>query len=581
MALSDSVVLSVRKVRRCIESGHRHNNEHFRKLNGCAFTDNATIHTANHLLTDMFSSTALSPALQSTFMLLGNKSYDASVEVLSHALQSKNLGIRKAAIETLIARGGSREFEILLHIIDTCDEQEIGQLRPHVELLMIPIEGGLADRDPRIRQCSLCAIKKLKISDYFHHLVAVAENVEDSQQMVASELLIDLASELGAGARKSLALSHDQAREQLQIDLWNSMDRYSEHRVSQIVEAWLCGCHWEDEQFRNAFSSEDCHHIRKLLVRQIGQSRRPEVVSLQASVLWSKNTPAAALELIATRHDLSFVRALSELTARFGATTDLKRHFDSSVEMHVVRNLDKSIEQQLTLVQRAHWLQLIAHSHAPIETLLPRLADLLVVACDEIVDVLASILKGLRAINSGVVVIAMSDCIETPEAEPSEPPPWKEEFSAALQVLISQHPKQAAVIRSGIESLFSEFSCEELIERLDEWPEPHLAAYAKVVSVAQRGWKNILIAEANARSGAKRARALRIIRLFDADATLSKLAVDALDDDDDEVRIEAVYTIAQGRSRAEAIELLEPLLQDSSAEFRNAVDQAISSLGAL
>ena len=211
--------------------------------------------------------------LQETFRVLSLRSNLASVEVLRWALMSQFEQVRLNALNTLIQRGGVADMAAAVERIDDCSEAELNLLSTYVPLLMIPIEAGLGGRDPLQRQRSLVAIAKLQIAPLFHHLVEAAEAAEDPQQMVAAELLIILATKLGGIARFGNDRTNKVIREQLLVDLWQSMSRYNDHRITDIVDAWLCASHWDDKSFREAFTPACGDAIHKVVLRQLKHSR--------------------------------------------------------------------------------------------------------------------------------------------------------------------------------------------------------------------------------------------------------------------------------------------------------------------
>ena len=138
---------------------------------------------------------------------------------------------------------------------------------------------------------------------------------------------------------------------------------------------------------------------------------------------------------------------------------------------------------------------------------------------------------------------------------------------------------QSEAVRRSIEFVFSDFSCEELIKHLDDWSESHLKAYAKMVRIAEVGFIDFIERDAQSQSAVKRCRAIHAVRFLGMENGLADVTLDALQDKCEKVRIEAVYAIAAGRSRANAIETLRPLTRDEEPSVITAANFALSSLG--
>ena len=140
------------------------------------------------------------------------------------------------------------------------------------------------------------------------------------------------------------------------------------------------------------------------------------------------------------------------------------------------------------------------------------------------------------------------------------------------------YPSQAPAVKSSIEFALSDFRCEELIKHLDDWPESHLKAYARIVRVAEVGFVEFIERDAQSQSAVKRSRAIHAVRFLGMEHGLSDIVFEAIEDKSEKVRVEAIHTITAGLSRREAIELLIPLLQDENTSVKTAASFALSSL---
>jgi hypothetical protein len=176
--------------------------------------------------------------------------------------------------------------------------------------------------------------------------------------------------------------------------------------------------------------------------------------------------------------------------------------------------------------------------------------------------------------------MVLNDCFDFPDIESYVPPPWKADLRIQLDRLIEAYPDQSTQFRSGIEFAFSDFQCEQMLNHFEDWSEPHLFAYAKMVRIADRTYEEFLEREARSPSAVKRTRAVRAIRFLGAQGRLLDIASAALFDKQETVRIEAIYAIASGHNREEAIELLRPFLGDSDKSVQVAANQALAQLEA-
>ncbi len=513
-----------------------------------------------------------------TFKILGCRSNLASVDVLARALSSPFEPIRIRALQTLIHRGGEADMSAILERIDYCNETELPLLANHVSLLLGPIEAGLADRNPLKRQRSFCAIAKLQIDSQYHHLVRAAQSPEDIQQIVAAELLIGLATGLGAEVRQGKRPASDVNREQLLLNLWQSMLQFNDHRILQIVDAWLCASHWDDQVFKDLFRPIQGEPIYKVAMRQLKHSHRSPITELMAGVIWSRSPSPEAVQALGAHTENAIAVRLSELVIKFGITPQVTKNLAMKIPMQCLELIDYA-DNSNSIHQRCAMIQLLSAADTAPDKILSGIIQLLETQ-DPTVDLACSnAIRNIRSLKPEIVVMVLSDCFESPGMEPYEPPPWKSGLRSALERLIELYPHQSQIVRSSIDFVFSDFRCEELIKHLDDWPESHLNAYAKIVRMVEVGFVDFIERDTQSQSAVKRSHAIRAVRFLGMDNGLADTTIEALEDESEKVRIEAIQVIASGRNRREAIEMLLPLLHDGDQAVETAANIALSRLG--
>lgn len=174
--------------------------------------------------------------------------------------------------------------------------------------------------------------------------------------------------------------------------------------------------------------------------------------------------------------------------------------------------------------------------------------------------------------------MVLSDCFSLPDITAYEPPPWKASLKSAIDDLLELYYDLPSVIRTAVDGLFSEFRCEELFQISDTWPEAHVRAYGRIVRFADSSCVHYIDTESQSTSVAKRTKAIRMIRYLGKDERLQEIAVAALSDEHESVRIQAIHAIAYGNDRESALELLGPLLADEDLSVKTAASQALEQL---
>jgi hypothetical protein len=521
----------------------------------------------------MFSS--LAKPLQSTFQVLAIPSNLASIPVLECAMSSLIPSVRLAAVQCLITRGGDEEMRAVVRCIDRCQSEELAFLAPYSTMLATPVEAAVTGRDPEARQQGLVAIARLRIAPLFHYLVSVAESPEDSQQIVATQLLDSLATDFGAQARQQVGILSMPGREQLVEDLLPSLRRFSKHRVGAIVDAYILALHWDDEGFREVFSPIQDPHCG-LLLKRLRTLHRSEVSELLCGSLWSKLSSANTLELVLERNPIDTLKTLCSLEKRFGVSPVLTKNLASlSLPCFGALELEKVDRQSLDV---AALLRLLVATEATPDVILRAVVGAALIDRPDVTQECASAIRSLRTLKPEIVVMVLSDCFSLPDITAYEPPPWKASLKSAIDDLLEIYYDLPSVIRSAVDGLFSEFRCEELFQIADTWPEPHVRAYGRIVRFADYGCVHYIDTESQSTSVAKRTKAIRMIRYLGKDERLQEIAVAALSDEHESVRIQAIHAIAYGNDRESALELLGPLLADEDLSVKTAASQALEQL---
>jgi hypothetical protein len=327
-----------------------------------------------------------SPILQ-TFLVLGEQSNLSSVDVLRLSLRSSVVQVRLCALQTLLQRGGAVEIAAILERIDTCDESELQILVAFSKIFLPAVQLGLADRDPIVRQRSLIAISKLEIESQFHQLIRVAQSSDDTQQMVAAEVLLGLAIRYGNAARLRLEPECETRRQQLLSDLWRSVLSFSEHRIVEIVDAWLCAVHWDDPQFQELFQTDhqdvELISAHKITMRQLKHSHRPQVSELLAGILWSRNASVEAIQTLADHTEPTIAVRLSELAVRYGITSPATKNLSMRIPIASLEQVNFA-DASRTHGQRCALIRLLSSSASSPDIVLRGITELLALGASQV-----------------------------------------------------------------------------------------------------------------------------------------------------------------------------------------------------
>lgn len=532
----------------------------------------------DRMATHKTTTTVLSPQIAATLAVLKQTKYQASVDVLTQGLKTKNPAIRIACLQALLDRGTERDFAAILAQIDHSSQEELATIRPHVRRLTDAIDAGVVARDPEVRQRSLWAIARFELETHFRHLVAAVCNPDDPQQLVAMELVSHLARSMGSRARKG-DRSLDVQRYALQVELISGIESYSQHRVGSLLDWWAAVAHWDDDHVLQIVRDTETSESLQRIAQHLERSKNKETLELVAGFLWSRISAPSLLNAAGKRTDSPFLEMLAKLYRSMGETRELKKNLVQPgidwvfLEEATFHDERVSNEARMVLVEFMTMMSL------PAEDILPRIAWLVqhIDASQE--EALAEVLEHQRPLNADLAIIALSDALDAPDIESSEPPPWKQSMRNALDIMLSLYSTRSARIQEAISVYFREFKCETLLEKLLDWPAGHLSAYARLTRIANPDFVDELLNELNAQAPQRRQRGVQAARLFGMDEVLEALIINRLEDTSDDVRVEAIIAMADSCDPQNAIDLIRPLAAESNPTIQQAAYSTLQCLG--
>lgn len=516
--------------------------------------------------------------LQTTFRVLANPRNVAAIPVLALGMQSSDPFIRVKSIQTLLARGRLEDANAIVEGIDHCHPDDLPFLRSHPGLFISPIETCLACREPHIRQQGLVAIAKIRVASHFHRLIEVVESFDDPQQMVASQLLMNLANELGQESRKSATPRAVNGRLELIDALEVSLANFSRHKVRDIIDAWLQASHWGDESFQRLFSDMPPEES-SIIMKRIMTSHSPEIDELLLGCYWSQAPIVDAISMAIERASGEVPRELIRLEKRFGIQAPFFKNL-AKTPIEPLRTVDIT---KLTSDSDDYesLFRLMAVGGATPDTILWNVIRVLDRTSDlspQLAKNMVAAIRSIRFANAILITMVMSDCFDLPDIDHYQPPPWKASLRSALDNLLSRYYALPPAISNGLDVMLQEFRCDNLFEFLETWPEAHVRAYARIAKLVDKRCVETIDREANCGSPTRRARAIRLIRYLGRDEQFNEIAIQALRDTSDDVRIQAIQAIAFGMEKTEAIELISPMLQDEIYNVQATASQSLMDL---
>jgi HEAT repeat protein len=517
-------------------------------------------------------------ALATTFRLLTNTSNESATVALIGALDSSQREVRDEALGAILQRKSHSAELVLLRRWPELSEWWKQQIADRPGWLSRAIRAALVNGEPALFDIACSAAVFTRDYESVPYLVAAAIDPSNQSAAVAAtatlELAEQLAEELAAPRDYRLRRDPQLQRTQIMPALENSIQHAACPHATKLCEALLLLAQRENAALMRVLQSlSDPSHQR--LTEILLTSTRPTIEALLLSYLDHPHAPLAAVEIIARRADLGFIRQLMRKLAagptgielinlqRIISIPWLRDHvsvLDGLRENEQPGAVHLAVESGLPREQALDVLAYLAHhgrlgarrlaAQALAKFTGPLAAKLTVqIMQDDDPQVRAAAARQLRDRNIPGAIQRLCDLLDSSHAEERE-----------------------AAVSSLQEFTFDHFAAN--FENLS--PETQLSSGALVRRVDSQSLDRLRL-ELTATTRGRKQRALELVIALDAVDELHAQIATLLAGEDQYLRIEAIRTLATHDCRATRDALRDSLL-DSHPLVREAAEAALADL---
>src|SRR5262245_6880800 len=253
------------------------------------------------------------PGLATTFELLANTDNEAATSVLMSGLDASQREVRDLALTALLTRrNAAAELNILRRWSDMSLrwKQQIAE-RPG--WLSAAIRTAVVNRDPKLYECGCAAAIFTRDYDSIPVLVTAASdraNPFAGQAAAATlELAELLAEELASPRDYRIRRDPQLQRNHVLTSLEKAAASLDQHGRRELLEAFLLLANRENAVLKRILQSPTDRGFLPL-VELLNTSSRPGTERLLLSYLDDPYAPLSALQIMARRSDVSFLRHL-------------------------------------------------------------------------------------------------------------------------------------------------------------------------------------------------------------------------------------------------------------------------------
>lgn len=509
-----------------------------------------------------------------TFGLLASTENEAAVPVLVAALDGDAPELRLAALRALLERRSPAGLREIVRRLDRMDDA----WRPLVSEFRGRLSPAL--RDAILGSDATLAANACRAAVWFGEyeliptLLAVVEDPANPRAELAAQTLLELADLL----YEELVTTRDYRRRRdpqttrrhVVQSLEPAVLRYALHQRPEVLEAFLVLASRDNATLGRVLT--DPHHsVFVPLVRTLVQCVRPGVMRLLLAYLDDPHAPSAAISSICHRTDRKFVEHLLRKIGHEPSTA-ARQHLKHVEQITWVRDdlglfdeLDDAGQHAAVQLVRASGLarddafRLLRHAARQGKPAGRRAA---IAALTEV--------PGVEA--NQLVVEALRD--EDPQVQALAAGQLRSRgITGALHLLLELAESPFHVVRQAVRQSLGEFSFARFLAAFDLLDDEVRRSTGRIVRKVDPACLSGLRAELEAAVVKRRSRGLALAVVLDAVADVEESIVRLIHDSDHLVRVEAVQTLARGKSAAAYAALVEAE-RDSSLTVVEAARQA-------
>jgi len=257
----------------------------------------------------------VSESLNTTFAILSKSRNDAAIAVLFPLLESPHPNIAEAAVRALLDRRSPRGTRELLRRLPSMDERWKNIISARRGRMTAVLRDAILGTDDQQYKNACQAILWFREYDLVPALINSAEDPANPQAGLAAQTLRDLAQMLYeelAGPRDYKERRDPQVvRKHVVTTIEASILRFDKHRCREIVESFLVLVKSSNSQLRKILA--DPYNASFLTVVDVlTHNAQPGVMSLLLNFMDDPDSPHAALNALAHRNDVKFIKCLVE-----------------------------------------------------------------------------------------------------------------------------------------------------------------------------------------------------------------------------------------------------------------------------
>ncbi len=521
---------------------------------------------------------ALSDRTAITFDLLAKTENEAAVRILTAALESRSTELRDMAIGAILSRHSSAGHRALLQRLHLLPEEGRDRIRKSQTPMTQALRNMILETDAQICTNGCEAVLWFREYDLIPALInAVTDQANPNADLAGRtlmELIESLYAELASPGEVRARRDPQLLREHTITALESGVQRYSQHRQREVIEAFLLLAN-RDNVILKQILTDPRHAAFVVTIELLSKSERGGVIRLLLALLDDPHSPSAALSVIGNRYDQRFMQFLLRKIGREPSKPTAKnlKRIESigwlSDAARVVDRLDDAGQHSLVKfviasgVRRQAALGMVEYilhhgraggrqaASGALAEFNGEQANALALKCldDEDPQVQANAIAQLR--SRGI--------------------------PGSLSRLVDLLDNSETVVQRAVQESLAEFNFQRFLGAFDMLDDDVRHSTGMLVKKVDPNVVPLLMAEMQSAIRTRRQRALQVARTVEMVEQLEPGVIALLNDENHLIRAEAASTLAYSPTENARV-ALRAALHDSSISVQEAARQSLAAL---
>ncbi len=469
--------------------------------------------------------------------------------------------VRYLSIKSLVGRKEPAARRAIILNWDRFEEADLELLREESSHFVEVAKRLLAAGSRSEQQLALTAIADLDLSDSMDVVLDTVNNPKHVLCKQATECLLKMCQRWGKRARDGKDIPS--VRSGMLDKLSYHFATFNKNTNLILVDAWLSLVHWDDSAQRSLIS-DPRQPAYRIVLERLANSELPSVYQLLAGYLWRSATPRSVIDILTKRPDRQLAVEIAKMLEGRASTVAMKRLRQLS-PLRCLEQLEQQPADPDPEINRRLWLMLSASS----EDLAPVLRGALQLSSSgsaESRKVAAAMIRGCKRPD----IESLIPEIQSADVEPNS----KHHLGSLLEELVSWLNSPSVVLKKASEEFFQDFSLQNLLEKIRDWPAQMCKVMARFVAQVEPDVAEVLSRELQCPAPKRRMAALQATQMLDCGEQVGEALLPMLEDPRLEVRVRVIDCLS-ALAHETLDRMIPKLLNDASTDIQDAAGRAI------